>query len=154
LEGNSVKSIVILVQAKRGIMGFKHSLQVRWVDTDGAGVVHFSNYPRYFEVCEDEFYRSLGLDFKTILERYHIALPRVEMHCNYKAFCRFGDEIEISLSVREIAEKTITYDFQVFLKPDNKLAADGYLKCIAVNENWKTVSFPEELAQAIRRSSV
>ena len=39
------------------------------------------------------------------------------------------------LGVGEIAEKTITYHFQVFLEDENKLAAEGYLKCIAVNED-------------------
>jgi acyl-CoA thioester hydrolase len=145
--------MIPIVHAKLAIMAFKHSLRVRWVDTDGAGIVHFSNYLRYFEACEEEFYRSLNLNFTTMHERYHVALPRVEAHCNYKASCRFGDEIEISLSLREIAEKTITYDFQVFLKPDLKLAAEGYIKCIAVNGNWKTVQLPTELAKAIRQGS-
>jgi acyl-CoA thioester hydrolase len=149
-----VKSMITLVQAKLGIMAFKRSFQVRWVDTDGAGIVHFSNYLRYFEACEEEFYKSLNLDFNVIYERYHVGLPRVEAHCNYKASCKFGDEVEISLSVREIAEKTITYDFQVFLKADNKLAAEGYLKCIAVNEKWKAIPLPSELTKVIRQSSV
>ena len=142
------------VQAKLRILVFKHSFQIRWVDTDGAGVVHYSNYFRYFEACEEEFYRSLGLNFKTIHEKYQIGLPRVEAHCNYKASCRFGDVVEISLTVREVAEKTITYDFQAFLKEDNKLAAEGYLKCIAVNEKWKAVPIPNELAKVIRENRV
>jgi acyl-CoA thioester hydrolase len=146
--------MITLVQAGHRIMAFKHSFQVRWVDTDGAGVVHFSNYLRYFEACEEEFYRSLNLDFKTIRARYLVALPRIEAYCNYKASCRFGDEIEVSLNVREIAEKTVTYDFQVFLKADNKLAAEGYLKCIAVNEKWRAIPLPSELTKVIRQSSV
>jgi acyl-CoA thioester hydrolase len=135
-------------------MAFRHSFRVRWIDTDAAGIVHFSNYPRYFEACEEEFYKSLGLDFMRVHEKYHVALPRVEAHCNYKASCRFGDEIEISMSIREIAETTITYDFQVFLKASNKLAAEGYIKCIAVNDQWKAVQLPNELADMIRQSSV
>jgi acyl-CoA thioester hydrolase len=142
------------VQAKLRIMVFKHSFQIRWVDTDGAGVVHYSNYFRYFEACEEEFYKSLGLNFKTIHERHQIALPRVEAHCNYKSSCRFGDVIKISLSVGEIDEKTITYNFQVFLEQENKLAAEGYLKCIAVNEKWKAAPLPREFVKVIRESRV
>jgi acyl-CoA thioester hydrolase len=143
---------MLLVHAKVRLMVFRHTFPVRWVDTDGAQVVHYSNYFRYFEACEEEFYRSLGLDFKTIWEKYQIGLPRVEAHCTYSASCRFGDVIEITLSVREITEKTITYSFQVSLKQDNKLAAEGYLKCIAVNESWKAVPLPSEFVKVIREN--
>jgi acyl-CoA thioester hydrolase len=130
-------------------MAFKHSLYVRWADTDAAGIVHFSNYLRYFEACEEEFYRSLALNFKTIWERYQIGLPRVEAQCTYKASCKYGDAVEVTLSVRETTERTITYDFQVFLKEANKLAAQGYLKCIAVNKEWKVVPLPDEFVKLI-----
>lgn len=154
LLSGPVKSLMPHVQAKLRLMVFKHTFQIRWVDTDGAGIMHYSNYLRYFEACEEEFYRSLGLSFKTIFEKFQIALPRVEAHCNYQAPCRFDDAIEITLSVRETAEKTITYDFQVFLKGDNKLAAEGYLKCIAVNQTWKAVPLPVEFTKAIRENIV
>ena len=112
--------------------------------------MHFSNYFRQFEACEEEFYRSMGLSFKTIYEKYGIGLPRVEAHCTYKSSCHFDDAIEITLEVGEITEKTVTYNFQAFVKEGNRLAADGYLKCIAVNEQWKAVPIPESFAKLIR----
>jgi acyl-CoA thioester hydrolase len=131
-------------------MTFKHSFHIRWVDTDTAQVMHYSNYFRYFEACEEEFYRSLGLDFKKIFEKYGIGLPRVEAHCIYKAPSKYGDEVEVELTAEEIAEKTIKYAFQVFLAEGHKLAADGYLKIIAVNHEWKAVQIPSEFAKVIR----
>lgn len=135
-------------------MAFKHKFQIRWVDTDGAEIMHFSNYLRYFEACEEEFYRSFGLSFRTIFGKFQIGLPRVEAYCNYKASCTFGDVVEITLIVGEIAEKTITYHFQVFLEGENKLAAEGHLKCIAVNEKWKAVPLPNEFVKLIREKSI
>ena len=132
-------------------MTFKQVFRVRWVDTDAAGVMHYSNYFRRFEACEEEFYRSMGLSFKTIFEKYGIGLPRVEAHCTYKSSCHFDDTVEITLEVGEIAEKTITYNFQVLLEDGNKLAADGYLKCIAVKK-WKAVPIPENFAKLIREN--
>jgi len=132
-------------------MAFKHTFRVRWVDTDAAGVMHYSNYFRQFEACEEEFYRSMGLSFKTIYEKYGIGLPRVEAHCNYKSSCRFDDTIEITMKAGEIGDKTITYNFQVLLKDSGKLAADGYLKCIAVNEKWKAIPIPENFVKLIRK---
>lgn len=153
LRIDSVKSRLLHVQGKLRLMVFKHTFQIRWVDTDGARVMHYSNYFRYFEACEEEYYQSLGLNFKTIREKHQIGLPRVEAHCTYKSSCRFGDVVEVVLSVGEVAEKTVTYNFQVFLKEDGKLAAEGYLKCIAVDDNWKAVPLPEEFVKVIRKGS-
>jgi acyl-CoA thioester hydrolase len=135
-------------------MTFKHSFRVRWVDTDIAGVMHYSNFLRYFEACEEEFYRSLGITLSAIRDKYRIMLPRIEAHCQYKAACRFDDQFEVSLRVRDVGEKTITYDFQLLRTEDSKLAAEGYLKCIAVNLDWKAVPLPDEFAKMIRENIV
>jgi len=131
-------------------MPFKRTFRVHWVDTDVAGVMHFTNYLRYFEACEEEFYRSISLPFNDVRVNYGIIFPRVEVHCQYKAACRFDDFFEVTMRVREVGEKTITYDFQAIRQHDNKLAAEGYVKCIAVNSEWKPVQLPPDLAKTIR----
>lgn len=133
-------------------MAFKRSFRVHWVDTDIAGVMHFSNFFRYFEACEEEFYRSLSLPLTEIREKFGVMLPRVEAHCQYKAACRFDEQIDVMLRVREVEEKTITYNFQIFRQSDGKLAAEAYVKCIAVNSEWKAVPLPAEIAKTVRSS--
>jgi acyl-CoA thioesterase FadM len=54
------------------------------------------------------------------------------------------------MRVREVGEKTMTYDFQAIRQQDGKLAAEGYIKCIAVNSEWKAVQLPADLAKTIR----
>ena len=134
-------------------MVFKRSFRVHWVDTDTAGVMHFSNFLRYFEACEEEFYRSISIPITDMQSKFGILLPRVEAHCQYKAACRFDDSIEISLKVREVQQKTITYDFQVTRQSDGKLAAEGFVKCIAVNSKWKATPLPQAVATAVRNTS-
>ena len=124
---------------------------MRWADTDVAGVMHYTNYLRYFEACEEEFYKSISSSFKVIQRKYGILLPRVEVHCAYKAVCRFDDLVDVTMRVRDVAEKTITWDFRAMRQHDRKLAAEGYIKCIAVNSEWKAVNLPPELAKAVRK---
>ena len=133
-------------------MPFKRTFRVHWVDTDVAGVMHYTNYLRYFEACEEEFYRSISLPFNDIRAKYGIIFPRVEAHCQYKATCRFDDFFDVIMRVREVGEKTIMYDFQVIRQHDGKMAAEGYIKCIAVNSEWKAVELPAELAMAVREN--
>jgi YbgC/YbaW family acyl-CoA thioester hydrolase len=133
-------------------MVFRHTFRVRWVDTDLAGVMHYSNYLRYFEACEEEYYRSLGFTLRNTREKYGIMLPRIEAHCQYRAPCRFDDTFEVTLKIEAIGEKTITYGFQVVRKDDQRLAAEGILKCIAVDLNWRAVPLPDEFVKLIREN--
>jgi YbgC/YbaW family acyl-CoA thioester hydrolase len=131
-------------------MPFKRTFRVRWVDTDAAGAMHFTNYLRYFEACEEEFYRSISLPFHNIQRKYGISFPRVEAHCLYKTACRFDDLFEVTMRIRETSEKTITWQFQATRQDDGKMAAEGYIKCIAVNLEWKAVNLPSALLETIR----
>jgi len=130
-------------------MPFKCTFRVHWVDTDVAGVMHFTNYLRYFEACEEEFYRSISLPFDEVRNEYGLRLPRVETHCNYKAPCRFNDLFDVVMRLREVGQKTITWDFEA-IRQDGKVAADGYIKCIAVDSEWKAIALPQELAKLVQ----
>jgi YbgC/YbaW family acyl-CoA thioester hydrolase len=123
------------------------------VDTDVAGVMHFTNYLRYFEACEEEFYRSIYMKFNDVREKYGITFPRVEAHCTYKTACRFDDLFDVTIRLGEIAEKTIRWDFQAIRQEDGKLAAEGYIRCVAVNSNWKAVPLPQEVVKAIQEAA-
>jgi acyl-CoA thioester hydrolase len=114
--------------------------------------MHYTNFFRYFEACEQEFYRSLGATHAKIREKYKIILPRVEAHCVYRVACKYDDLIEVVMKVKEITDKTVTYEFQLNKKETNQLAAEGYLKCIAVDLNWKTALLPTEVAGILREN--
>jgi len=131
-------------------MPFKRTFPVRWVDTDAGMIMHFTNYFRYFEACEEEFYRSISTPFNEIHAKYGILLPRVEVYCSYTARCRFGEKLEVTMRLREVGKKTITWDFQAVRQHDRRLSAKGFVKCIAVNSEWKTVKLPRELANTVR----
>jgi acyl-CoA thioester hydrolase len=126
---------------------FEMQMRVRWVDTDRLQVVHFSNFFRYFEAAEEEFFRSRGLDFERMHEKYGIALPRVEAICRYRSPARFNDLLRVAIDVKEVAEKTILYEFTVINKDTERLLAEGSVRVAAVDtKTWKAVPVPPEFA--------
>ncbi len=96
---------------------FNTSFRVTWVDTDAAGVVHYSNYFRFFERAEEEFYRHLGFDFTNFREM-GLWFPRVEAFCQYKKPARYGDLLVIEVSVEELKEKSVKLGFKVVNERD------------------------------------
>ncbi|RLI21432.1 acyl-CoA thioesterase [Candidatus Bathyarchaeota archaeon] len=130
---------------------FKTSFRVSWVDTDSAKIVHFSNYFRYFEKAEEEFYRKLGCNFDDMAEKYGIILPRVEAYCHYVSPLKFNDLVEIELSVKELREKAVKYWFKVYNKQNGRLAAEGYIVVVAADRNLGgAVKIPKEIAEKLK----
>jgi len=103
---------------------FQNVFRVTWADTDSAQIVHYSNYFRFFERAEEEFYRYLGFNFIDIGGK-GLWLPRVEAFCRYKKPARFNDFIEVELTVKELGEKSVKYGFKIFNKESAALLADG-----------------------------
>ena len=101
---------------------FKASFRVTWADTDAAQVVHYSNYFRFFERAEEEFYRHLGFNF-TDLHARGLWFPRVEAFCRFRQPARYDDLIEVEIAVGELKEKSVRFEFNVFNKDTAELLA-------------------------------
>lgn len=128
---------------------FKASFRVTFVDTDGAGVVHYSNYFRFFERTEEEFYRHLGFDFTDFRER-GLWFPRVEAFCQYKKPATYGDLLEVELHVEELKEKSAKLSFKV-ANEAGELLAFGYLVIVAAEkETGRATPIPKDIVERLR----
>jgi len=129
---------------------FSVRFRVSWVETDAAKVVHFSNYFRYFERAEEEFYNSLGMDFQSF-SSYDIWFPRIEAYCRYLSPCKFNDLIEVTLGIDEIREKSIRYHFAVNNLTSGKKAAEGHVVIVSANiREGQAVPLPREMVEKIK----
>jgi len=130
---------------------FKTLIRVTWVDTDAAQVVHFSNFFRFFEKTEEEFYQNLGFNFDQIVRKHGIWLPRVEAHCQYKKPAKFNDVLEVELTVGEILEKAVKYLFKVRNKATAEIIAEGYLTVVSASkQSGKAVKIPKEIVNKLK----
>lgn len=131
---------------------FKASFRVSWTDTDAAQVVHFSNYFRFFERTEEEFYRHLGFNLIIdIMDQYNVWLPRVEAFCQYKKPAKFNDLLEVELSIEEIKEKSIKYNFKISNKESAVLLAKGHVVIVATDkQTGKATKIPKEMIRKLK----
>jgi len=131
---------------------FKIIYRVSWVDTDAAGVVHFSNYFRFFERAEEEFYQHLGFSFASSEVTRGLWFPRVEAFSQYRRPAKYNDLLEIELTVDEVKEKTVKYGFSVFKKETSELLATGYLVIVAADKKLgKATKIPEEIVEKLKQ---
>lgn len=71
------------------------TLSVRYYETDAMGIVHHSNYLRYFECGRHQCLVDLGLPIEKIENKYGIMMPVVSTLCNYKIPAHMGDTLRI-----------------------------------------------------------
>ena len=135
---------------------FKIKRQVEFVDTDMAGIMHFTNFFRFMESAEHAFYRSLG--FSVDMEKsLGLGWPRVRAECEYKKPLRFEDLVEIHLLVREVRNRSIRFEF-IFRKVDSGTeteVARGSLTVVCVTRDgegneMKATTIPEVVREKIQ----
>ena len=115
-------------------------------ETDASQVVHFSNYFRYFDRTEQEFYHKIGLGGFSYLKRERHGLPRVFASCKYTSPMIMDDEIEVQLKIKHLGEKEIQYEYLIHNLTTNKIAAEGsvHTKWLDIKK-WKTIPIPGEV---------
>jgi len=86
--------------------------RVEFHETDAAGIMHFSNFFRWMEVCEHEWFRALGLPMmSTTPEGVRLGWPRRATSCDFVRPLRCGDQVRISVSAAAMGTTSVTYEF-------------------------------------------
>ena len=123
---------------------FTITRRVQFVETDMAGVLHFSNYYRYMEEVEHAFWRSHGLS--VILDKGDISWPRVKTTCEHYAPARFEDEVQLTLRVIAVTNRSVTYEVE--FHHDDKPLAKGKTTavcCSMKDGRFSSTPIPDKL---------
>ncbi len=94
-----------------------HFLQRRAVEfheTDGAGLVHFTNILRWMEGAELAYLQELDVPVLAAESVKNSGWPRAAVSAEFVAPLRFGDQVETRLWVEKIGTSSITYRFEIW----------------------------------------
>ena len=99
------------------------NLEVRYYETDQMGIVHHSNYIRYFECGRSQMLKELGLPMERI-EAEGVMTPVVSVECRYKVPAKLGDVLRVVTSVDDVPRAKLTVRSEVY-NQDGVLLAEG-----------------------------
>ena len=126
-------------------------IRVRWIDTDASKRIHYTAIFKYFEILEQEFFRSNGLTYST-LESLGISLPRVNVQCNYQSMIQLDDLLNILVVIERIGHSSVTLQYQV-TQENGVEAAHGSVTFVSVNtETGKRTQLPKPLLDCLNNS--
>lgn len=98
-------------------------LDVRYYETDQMGIVHHSNYIRYFECGRTDMLKKLGLPIEKI-EETGVMLPVVSVECRYKVPARLGDTLRIISVIDRIPQAKLVIHNEIY-NPVGQLVCEG-----------------------------
>ena len=102
---------------------FEHFLDVRYYETDQMGIVHHSNYIRYFECGRMAMLEEVGLPMHKI-EESGIMLPIISVECKYKYPAKLGDRLKVVTYFNELPRARFTIMSEVY-NQDGRLLVEG-----------------------------
>ena len=102
----------------------KYSRSVNYYETDQMGIVHHSNYIRYFEEARLQRMDEIGLSYRGLEERGMI-IPVTFVDCQYKQPVRFGDTICISVRMAKFDGLKMEFAYEVRDEITGELRSTG-----------------------------
>jgi acyl-CoA thioester hydrolase len=138
---------VVLKSLKEFLETDLAEIQVAFADTDLMGIVHHSNYLRYFEVARVAWLKKQGINYAEWAKKgYH--LPLVEIGCRYRKPARFEDVllIEVKPSLRGAR---VIFDYEVKNKETGELIATGFTHHVTIDETFKIMKMPQDLQKVM-----
>lgn len=98
--------------------------RVKFYDTDTMGVVHHSNYIRWFETGRVEFLRELGIDLNDMMND-GILFPIVEVGAKFHAPAHFDDELEIETTAEALTKAKMKFNYVIRRHGEERILAEG-----------------------------
>ena len=91
---------------------FETQIRVEYHHTDQMGIVHHSNYVKFFEVARTEWLRAAGLTYAE-MERRGVMMPIVEVQVKYRQPAYYDELITVRAEVCEKPMARMTFRYEV-----------------------------------------
>ena len=127
------------------------TLDVRYYETDQMGIVHHSNYIRYFECGRVDLFAQLGFPVPAI-EAMGVMLPVVSVECRYKTPARLGDKLRV-VSVVDSVPMAKMYIKNEIYNQDDVLLVEGSVTLGFIDSvTRRPVRCPKVLVEVIEKN--
>jgi acyl-CoA thioester hydrolase len=124
--------------------------RVQFSETDVAGIVHFSNFFRYFEDAEHALWREAGLSIHATDSP--IGWPRVNATCEYHRPLRFEQEFEVTVAIAELSKRTVRYEGTITRDGERVATATWKIACVTKQPDgsMRSAEIPPDVAERLK----
>ena len=117
--------------------------EIHFYETDAMGVVHHSNYLRFFEEARVDWIKKRGLSHCHYPQR-DMTLAVIETQCHHYRPVFLGDQVSVKLQVRQERLK-IHFRYAIFSSREVDRVAEGSSVHVPLNKELEVTRIPKEL---------
>ena len=133
-------------------MAFRTQVPVRFGDVDHAGIVYYPKFFIYFHEAFEDFFDENGVAYHGLLNQRHVGCPTVHIETDYTQPLRYGDALDIELSVPTIGARSATFRYVGFRHRDGLEACRADITCACVDmKSFQAMSIPDDLRALFTR---
>lgn len=126
-------------------------LDIRYYETDQMGIVHHSNYIRFFECGRSDMMQKAGLPIEEI-EKAGVMLPVISVECRYRHPAYMGDRIRIVSTIDRVPMAKLVVHSEIYNQHDDLLVTGEVVLGFIDSCTRHPVRCPEALAKLIASS--
>ncbi len=98
--------------------------KANYYETDQMGIIHHANYIHWMEEARVDFMEQLRFGYdRAVKEGIDFAL--LGLSCDYKSMVRFGDTVNIKVSISSITVTKMTVSYEITDAATGKLRTTG-----------------------------
>ena len=117
-------------------------IKVRYHETDQMGIVHHSNYLKFFEFARIEWLEKLKMPYQEI-ERNNIILPVVNCELKFLKPLVFGDSFIVEVHCSKKPTSSIEFSYEIFNSRGEKTTEGRTLLAFLNSETMRPVRCPK-----------
>jgi len=129
----------------------KHSLRVRYAETDPMKYVYYGNYATYFELGRVELFRSIGISYDEI-EKQGIWLPVSDYKIKYLKPALYDQKLEIHTFMKKIPGVRIEFEYEIYNEKGIKITEASTTLFFLNSETNKVIKCPDFLMKLIEEN--
>ena len=130
---------------------FSTSFPVRYYETDQMGIVHHSNYIRFFENARSQMMVDLGCPIEEFEKKYGVLIPIVSVECRYRHPARMGDVLTATASIVKspLAKMEVA---QTVVNQRGEVCAEGLVVLGFIDsKTFRATRCPEEIVNMFEK---
>ncbi len=120
-------------------------IKVRYYETDQMGIVHHSNYLKFFEFARIEWLEKLNTPYHEI-EKNKIILPVVNCEVKFLKPLVFGDTFKVTVQCTKKPTSSIEFSYEIFNNSGEKTTEGKTLLAFLNSDSMKPVRCPEMIS--------
>ncbi len=131
------------------MISFETKIRVEYHHTDQMGVVHHSNYVKFFEVARTEWLRANGLTYAE-MERRGVMMPIVDVAVKYRNPALYDELLSVTAFVDEAPMARMTFRYEVRGEDGRDIASGSTTLGFIDKETRRPVRAPQWLVEVIK----